>query len=152
VLQLYTIIHNKDQHLTHHCKNERHLYNCRAHRNFIYAISCENNTTFLYSIHCKCCTYTIKGAPRQRLPNIRMKWILNNIASLQLLQDCPKQTPTIIRALFYVYIILILFYNLLYFIFQYIILINKCKRDHVILKRCELYITPLLSYTLKMAS
>jgi len=34
-----------------------------------------------YSIYRKCSTYTTKAAPRQRLPTIRVKWILNNIAT-----------------------------------------------------------------------
>jgi hypothetical protein len=47
-------------------------------------------------------------------------------------------------------------FNILYFIIYYyilyIILTKKCKRDRVILRRCQLYIKALLSYSLKMAS
>ena len=43
------------------------------------------------------------------------------------------------------YLMLFIFYNYnLHFIFQYILLINKCKRHLAILRHCQLYIKALL--------
>jgi len=53
----------------------------------------------------------------------------------------------------HVSIILFIFYiYILHFIFQYVISIKKYKQDLVILRRCQLYIKALSSYSLKMAS
>jgi len=51
---------------------------------------------------------------------------------------------------YYNYLYFILIFYMLHFIFQYIILIKKYKRDLVIIKHCQLYIKALLKCSLKI--
>ena len=43
-----------------------------------------------YSIHRKCFAHITKGAPRQKLPTIRVRWILNNIATFTTSTSLPN--------------------------------------------------------------
>jgi hypothetical protein len=65
-------------------------------------IAMNNNTTLLRSTF-KALHVHHKGVPRQKLPTIRVKWILNNIATFTTPTGCPiHNIPFNIKVLIYV--------------------------------------------------
>jgi hypothetical protein len=98
-----------------------------------------------------------KWSPTTKTSIFWVKLILNNIATFITSTRLPTYKISIIIRIstlhvsifpryftFYIYI--------LHCIFWYFTLIKKWKRDLVILRCCQLYRKPLLSYSLKMAS